>query len=134
MTPPNNAQLHEQAREWVRRALVSSFPENHAADPKALEEYGDALLLIGEMFQIPVESLVFWIHDKPQDKDFSQSAWRLWCAKYDTARNELPPEATQAAPEPARVGPSVLCTRCFANAVQQIGGSWWCAKCGQVQQ
>lgn len=131
--------LRETARDHVRKALRAAFPDNERADPQTLEEYGDSLFLIAETFEIPVECLIWWIHDQPAGKDFSLRAWRLWCAKYDVDRNELPPAAEEALPEPpqARETPlkkaGALCTRCYAAMVQQIEGSWWCPKCGRTQ-
>jgi hypothetical protein len=145
-------------RDKIRKALRASFPEN---DSFELEHYGDGLTAIAEAQDIPMEALIFWIHDKPAGKDFSQNGWRIWCARYSTVRDLLPPEA--AAIQPAtpeeqeecpdcqlysdvttpggffpckkhrQQSPPALCTHCYAQAVRQIDGRWWCPRCGEVQ-
>jgi hypothetical protein len=125
-------------RERVRKALRASFPENSERD---LEEYGESIWLIACAQDIPIDALLFWIHDKPAAKDFSQKAWTVWCARYCAARDQLPPEATQTQPaapeaqEPAsQSAPAhALCTHCFAHVIQQIDQLWWCPRCGVVQ-
>jgi hypothetical protein len=77
-------------RSEIRSALAGSFPET---DPAALEDYGAAFIGIAEANGIPIESVRFWLHDKPPAKDFSLHGWRLWCEKYAALRAQLPPEA-----------------------------------------
>ena len=129
--------LREEARAWIQRALIASFPDNHAAHPVSLEEYGDALFLIAETHQIPDESLRFWIHDKPGGKDWSLAAWRAWCVRYSDLRAKVGEEPPAAPPDDSGASTareSALCMRCWANELQPIGESlMWCSKCGEVQ-
>jgi hypothetical protein len=120
-------------RAEVQSALRSTFPQS---DPRELLEYGDALFAIAERFDIPIESLTFWVHDKPTGKEFTLAAWRLWCAKYHAAREELNPavtEAQPATPEGPETARHALCPGCFTHVAQMIDGYWWCHRCGVIE-
>lgn len=121
----------EENRNEIRRAVLASFPED---DPKELEEYADSLSLIAEAQDIPFECLRFWLHDRPAGKDFSLNAWRTWCARYDSARSQLPPEAAAppAPPEPPAPQPP-RCLYCYEPTIKQTDGRQWCPRCSEVQ-
>ena len=123
--------LREEARAWLQRVLESEFAGNAEVTPHSLTEYGDSLFAIAESFQIPDESLHFWLGDRPRGKDWSLSAWRAWCAKYAAAAASLPPEVTGVAPSAPEE--RILCTHCWANLVLRQNGSFWCPKCGVIQ-
>lgn len=123
----------DEDRAEIRKALLATFPDN---DPKDLEDYGDGLVAVAEALDIPMECLRFWIHDGGKGKDYSQHAWRVWCARYVSARDKLPPEVAAilpASPEGAELAHYTLCVHCYASVVQQIDGYWWCQRCGVVQ-
>ena len=127
----------ETARALVQRALVASFPENASEHAQTLEEYGDSLFAIAEQFDIPDETLVFWIGDKPKWKDWSLQSFSRYAASYAKLRAQVaqtPAEAAQEEPAAREPQPTRLCSTCFSTVIQPIGnGRWWCTKCGEVQ-
>ena len=125
--------LLDAARAWVNTQLAIAFPDAAANEPRGLAEYGDSLVAIAEQYQIPAESILWWIHFRPENKDFSLAAWRVWCARYADALAQLPPEAAIVPALPEAREPAILCTRCYARLVQRIDKLWWCAKCGEIQ-
>jgi hypothetical protein len=128
MAPPKS--YAQAAGEWIRAQLISAFPENA---PQTLFEYGDSLAAIAEQYQIPAESVIWWIHYRPDNKDFSLKAWRLWCARYADAAARLPAEAAAPPALPEAQATALLCTRCYARVVQRIDKLWWCSVCGEIQ-
>lgn len=120
----------DAARLWIQAQLVIAFPEN---DPRGLAEYGYSLAVIAEQYEIPAESVLWWIHYRPDNKDFSLKAWRLWCARYADAAARLPPEAAAPPVTPQPQTTAVLCMRCYARVVQRIDKLWWCSVCGEIQ-
>lgn len=138
MTTPREA-----ARAAVQNALTTAFPEN---DPRELADYGDSIVLLGEQHAIPIETLVFWIHDHPKGKDWSLGRWRERCEAYADARRALGTDEPPAAPGVSSASEGLLfpvsqsegpglCTQCFANELQRLDhGRLWCSRCGEVQQ
>jgi hypothetical protein len=143
MTPQEDAplfprRLREEQRAEVRQAIESSFPA--LPDQK---EFADALCDVAEDFAISLDCLRFWLNDKPTGKVHSLHQWRIWCARYDHARSQLPPEAVdppqappapQNAPEPQQ--PANIprrCRYCYEPTIQQIDSRRWCPRCGEVQ-
>jgi hypothetical protein len=123
----------DASRAWIQTQLTIAFPENAASEPERLAEYGDSLFAIAELNNIPAETLLWWIHHRPQNKDFSLASWRLWCARYADAAARLP-EAALVLPEtPQAREPAILCVRCYARLVQRIDKLWWCSVCGEIQ-
>lgn len=125
MTRPRDAAL-----AWIQNQLRLAFPENN---PLQLSDYGDSLFAIAEQYDIPDESLIWWIHQRHSNKDFSPRAWRLWCARYADAALRLPTEALTPPEVPAAPEPAVLCMLCFARTVQRVDKLWWCSVCGEIQ-
>jgi hypothetical protein len=124
----------DEARAWLSRALTNAFPDNATADLKALEEYGDSLFYIAEHFAIPDHALIWWVQDQPNGKDWSLTSWRAHCEKYAAAAALLPPEATETVLAARQSPEAALCGTCYANVVERIDKTWWCPKCGEVQQ
>jgi hypothetical protein len=136
MTPPHPRDV---ARRELDLALIASFPENVLQDAARLEEYGDALFAIAEHYDVPDETLLFWVQDKPAWKDWSLTSWKRFCEAYSALREQFrsaePAEPAREALLAREPQPSRLCGRCFSTVVTEVGnGRRWCRKCGEVQQ
>jgi hypothetical protein len=119
----------DEARAWIRRALTTAFPFNHARD---LEEYGDDLFSIAEDVGVPDDVVVWWIHEKHPSKDCSLEGWRAWCRRWASDARRAP-EAAALRPEPPESSePAVLCGRCLARLLRQLEGRYLCSRCDDV--
>lgn len=90
-------QVRAASVDWVRRSL-------HAEGVPCDETLADRLVGIAEHYDVPVELLITWTHDRYAGKEWTVERWARWCAGYRDARKRL---ATEYAPvdtiEPQRI-------------------------------
>ncbi len=69
---------HKAALDWTHRALADEIRESEAL----LTTRAENLLAIAEHFDIPIETLVKWIHTPARGKRWTAAEWRRWCERY----------------------------------------------------
>jgi hypothetical protein len=73
--------LHEYAVSTVGNALM--FEWRKEVTTAQVRERAEALIASAEVHDIPIETLLAWIHaPAPADKEWSLTEWRAWCAKF----------------------------------------------------
>lgn len=116
------SQIHDDATKMIREQLARRFPHEDTVSATTLDAYAEGLVAVAESYGVPIvgsEGLEFWIEDRYADKDWSLSAWRLWCDRYARLR------ATVERPQ--------MCPQCYANQLTLTReGVFYCSQCGEV--
>lgn len=83
--------------DWATRSLAAEGIEGY-------EHLAIGLVTAAERFDVPIELLIVWIHDRYPGKSWTVAAWVHWCCRYADAlkrldeytrkRNEEEPNAT----------------------------------------
>jgi hypothetical protein len=76
--------MHAGVDELIRlaelEALQALMDQGHAeADAGQL---APALVAIARLNDVPLQALLFWIHDRHPRKEWTTTAWASWAAKY----------------------------------------------------
>jgi hypothetical protein len=101
-TPMREATTSRQAVvEWAKRSL-------EAEDISPADELAESLVVITELYELPTEELIRWIHERYEGKKYTAAAWSRWCEKYTTSRRQLTAIAAQAQQLCPKCGHSLL--------------------------
>lgn len=103
--------LMAEGLRQVRARLEKRFPREN---PAALDEFAQGLHGAAVVWDVPLEHLFEWISHDHDRKDWSVSAWRLWCDRYAADRDG-----------------GHRCRNCQGGQLMLTrAGVWTCAACG----
>lgn len=83
---PAQATLAATAIEWIANALRLELPDG-TADPDIAEQ-AEVLHAIACNWDVPVETLIAWIHAPIEGKEYTGGEFRRWAQQWRAERRE----------------------------------------------
>jgi len=76
--------VKDAAVAWIAKHVRERWPGEQQPD-----EMAENLAGIAREYEVPVETLIEWIHLLPADEELSAEAFRMWAERYATERERV---------------------------------------------